>query len=138
METNYPLSAKRLYALIGDRISEFPPYFIERLEHRLEESALLRARSARSARSACCGSVVSLRRAPDVESEAERRRQGEVGVPLHSLHALGSILETLHAVHVARPEAHPNAGITAQMVEGLIVCGREIVKASTAETGGTP
>jgi hypothetical protein len=132
METNYPLSAKRLYALIGDRISEFPPYFIERLEHRLEESALLRARSA------CCDSVVSLRRSPDVASEAGRRRQGEVGVPLHSLHALGSILETLHAVHVARPEAHPVAGITAQMVEGLIVCGREIVKASIAETGGTP
>ena len=132
METNYPLSAKRLYALIGDRISEFPPYFIERLEHRLEESEQLRERGARG------GSVVSLRRAPDVAREAERRRQGEIGVPVHSLHALGSILEILHAVHVARPEAHSDAGITAQMVEVLIVCGREIVKASIAETGGTP
>jgi hypothetical protein len=129
METNYPLSAKRLYSLIGDRISEFPPYFIERLEHRLEESEQQRERGGR---------VVSLRRAPDVASEAERRRQDEVGVPLHSLHAPGSILETLHAVHVARPEAHSDAGITAQIVEGLIVCGREIVKASIAETGGTP
>jgi len=36
MDSHYPLSAKRLYALMGDRMIDFPPYFIERLERRLE------------------------------------------------------------------------------------------------------
>ena len=46
MDTDYPLSAKRLYALIGEKISEFPSYFIERLEKKLEASEQSRTRSA--------------------------------------------------------------------------------------------
>jgi hypothetical protein len=38
MESQNPLSAKRLHALIGDKIHEFPPYFIERLEGSLRSS----------------------------------------------------------------------------------------------------
>ncbi|WP_312681775.1 hypothetical protein [Stenotrophomonas chelatiphaga] len=138
METNYPLSAKRLYALIGDRISEFPPYFIERLEHRLEETEQLRARSEHT---------VNLRLVPDVgsdapllgpDSHAEVKRHGKVGVPIRTLQALGSVLEILHAVHVAKPQVHPEAQITGRMVEGLIVCGREMVKSSMAEMWGEP
>ena len=137
METNYPLSAQRLYALIGDRISEFPPRFLERLEHRLEESEQLRARSE-------C--TFNLRLVPDVgsdapllgpDSHAELKREGKVGVPIRTLQALGSILEILHAAHVAKPEVHPEAAITGQMVEGLIVCGREMVTSSMAEMWGT-
>ena len=29
--------AKRLYALLGDKMHDFPPHFIEHLERRLEE-----------------------------------------------------------------------------------------------------
>ncbi|MDY1034258.1 hypothetical protein [Stenotrophomonas sp. CFBP8980] len=36
-ESQHPRSAKRLYALMGDKTHDFPPHFIERLERRLEE-----------------------------------------------------------------------------------------------------
>lgn len=36
MDAQYPLSANRLYALMGDNMLDFPPHFIERLERRLE------------------------------------------------------------------------------------------------------
>jgi len=36
-ESQYSLSAKRLCALMGDTMHDFPPHFIERLERQLEE-----------------------------------------------------------------------------------------------------
>lgn len=136
METNYPLSAKRLHSLIGDKISEFPPHFIERLEQRLEESEQLRPPEDR---------VVHLRLVPNVgsdvpslgpDSPADLARQGKVAVSLRTLQALGSVLEILHAVHVARPEETPETMISDQMVEGLIVCGKEMVESAKAEMWG--
>lgn len=70
METNYPLSAERLYSLIGDKISEFPPHFIERLERKLEEFAQLRPRGDR---------VVQLQRYP--VSAAMRPRAARTALP---------------------------------------------------------
>ena len=64
MDTDYPLSAKRLYALIGAKISEFPPYFIERLERKLEASEQSRTRSAE---------VVYLHLVPPVRKDAPLR-----------------------------------------------------------------
>ena len=132
METNYPLSAERLYSLIGDKISEFPPHFIERLEQKLEEFAQLRPRGDR---------VVQLQRVPSVGSNApssgpDSPADRNVAVPFRTLLALGTVLEILHAVHVARPEETPETMISDQMVEGLIVCGREMVESAKAETWG--
>ncbi|MDY1034026.1 hypothetical protein [Stenotrophomonas sp. CFBP8980] len=132
METNYPLSAERLYSLIGDKISEFPPHFIERLERKLEEFAQLRPRGDR---------VVQLQRVPSVGSNAPSSgphgpADRNVAVPFRTLLALGTVLEILHAVHVARPEETPETMISDQMVEGLIVCGREMVESVKAETWG--
>lgn len=132
METNYPLSAERLYSLIGDKISEFPPHFIERLERKLEEFAQLRPRGDR---------VVQLQRVPSVGSNAPSSgphspADRNVAVPFRTLLALGTVLEILHAVHVARPEETPETMISDQMVEGLIVCWREMVESAKAETWG--
>ncbi|PKH69600.1 hypothetical protein CXF96_07415 [Stenotrophomonas sp. Betaine-02u-21] len=44
MDPKHPLSAKRLHALLGDRMLDFPPHFIERLERRLEEYETSRSR----------------------------------------------------------------------------------------------
>lgn len=132
METNYPLSAKRLYALIGEKFSEYPPYFIERLEQMLEASEQSRTRSAQ---------VVHLRLVPTVSNDApllalndgvESNRQREATSHVRILQAVAVVLEILHAVHVSRPEDHPKARITEEMVEGLIICGREMIKSATA------
>lgn len=132
METNYPLSAKRLYALIGEKISEFPPYFIERLEQTLEASEQSRTRSAE---------VVHLRLVPTVSNDApllalndgvESNRQRDATAHVRTLQAVAVVLEILHAVHVSRHEDPPEATITEEMVEGLIICGREMIRSATA------
>lgn len=132
MDTDYPLSAKRLYALIGEKISEFPPYFIERLEQKLEESEQSRTRSAE---------VVHLRLVPSGRKDAPLRSLGDGVEPypqrdatshLRTLQAVAVVLEILHAVHVSRHEDHPEATITEEMVEGLIICGREMIRSATA------
>ncbi|MBD8643476.1 hypothetical protein IFT63_07710 [Stenotrophomonas sp. CFBP 13724] len=132
MDTDYPLSAKRLYALIGEKISEFPPYFIERLEQKLEESEQSRTRSAE---------VVHLRLVPPVRKDAPLRSLGDGVEPypqrdatshLRILQAVAVVLEILHAVHATRPEDHPEARTTDDTVEGLIICGREMIRSVTA------
>ncbi|PKH70072.1 hypothetical protein CXF96_16510 [Stenotrophomonas sp. Betaine-02u-21] len=132
MDTDYPLSAKRLYALIGEKISEFPPYFIERLERKLEASEQSRTRSAE---------VVYLHLVPPVRKDAPLRSPDDGVEPnplrdatahVRTLQAVAVVLEILDAVHATRPEDHPEARITDDAVEGLIICGREMIKSVTA------
>lgn len=132
MDTDYPLSAKRLYALIGEKISEFPPYFIERLEQKLEASGQSRTRSAE---------VVYLHLVPPVRKDAPLRSPDDGVEPnplrdatahVRTLQAVAVVLEILHAVHATRSEDHPEARITDDAVEGLIICGREMIKSMTA------
>ena len=132
MEPNYPRSARPLYALIGEKISEFPPYFIERLEQTLDASEQSRTRSAQ---------VVHLRLVPTVRNDApllalndgvESNRRRETTAHVRTLQAVAVVTEILHAVHVSRPEDHPKARITEEMVEGLIICGREMIRSVTA------
>ena len=47
-------------------------------------------------------------------------------------HLSAKRLYALHAVHATRPEDHPEARITGDAVEGLIICGREMIKSVTA------
>ena len=132
MDTDYPLSAKRLYALIGEKISEFPPYFIERLERKLEASEQSRTRSAE---------VVYLHLVPPLRKDAPLRSPDDGVEPnplrdatahVRTLQAVAVVLEILDAVHATRPEDHPEARITDDAVEGLIICGREMIKSVTA------
>ncbi|MDY1033624.1 hypothetical protein [Stenotrophomonas sp. CFBP8980] len=130
MDSHYPLSAKRLYALMGDRMIDFPPYFIERLERRLEAFETSRTNEHR---------VMHLRVVPDAAADApkedsgcrrEPQRTADVAVPIRTLQALASIFEVLHSVHVGRQQGQPDNGFGEYLVERLIITGRELVRSS--------
>jgi hypothetical protein len=130
MESHYPLAAKRLYALLGDKMLDFPPHFIERLERRLE--AFETSRTNKHV-------VVPLRLVSDVDAEAaptgsdgpeEPQRAALVAVPLRTLQALASIFEVLHAVHLGKQDVQSEGCVTSLMVEGLILSGRDLVRSS--------
>lgn len=130
MESHYPLAAKRLYALMGDKMLDFPPYFIERLERRLE--AFETSRSNKHV-------VVPLRLISDIDCEAvatpegspaEPQRAALIAVPVRTLQALASIFEILHAVHLGKQDVQSEGCVTSLMVEGLILSGRDLVRSS--------
>lgn len=129
MESQYPLAAKRLYALMGDKMLDFPPYFIERLERRLE--AFETSRSTKHV-------VVPLRLISDIDCEAaaaddspeEPQRAALIAVPVRTLQALASIFEILHAVHLCKQDVQSGGCVTSLMVEGLILSGRDLVRSS--------
>lgn len=129
MESHYPLAAKRLYALMGDKMLDFPPYFIERLERRLE--AFETSRSNKHV-------VVPLRLISDIDCEAaaaddspeKPQRAALIAVPVRTLQALASIFEILHAVHLGKQDVQSEGCVTSLMVEGLILSGRDLVRSS--------
>lgn len=130
MESHYPLAAKRLYALMGDKMLDFPPYFIERLERRLE--AFETSRSNKHV-------VVPLRLISEIDCEAvatpedspaEPQRAALIAVPVRTLQALASIFEILHAVHLGKQDVQSEGCVTSLMVEGLILSGRDLVRSS--------
>jgi len=130
MESHYPLAAKRLYALMGDKMLDFPPHFIERLERRLE--AFETSRTNKHV-------VVPLRLVSDIEAEAaptgsehpeEPQRAALIAVPIRTLQALASIFEILHAVHLGNQDVQSEGCVTSLMVEGLILTGRDLVRSS--------
>ena len=130
MESHYPLSAKRLYALMGERMQDFPPHFIERLERRLEEFETSRTNQHR---------VMHLRLLSSAQSDAPLTGEGchpdlkgtaQVAVPIRTLQALASIFEVLHSVHLICQEVQSDAGFGSFMIEELIISGRELVRSS--------
>ena len=130
MESHYPLSAKRLYALMGERMQDFPPHLIERLERRLEAFETSRTNQHR---------VMHLRLLSRTYSDAPLASEGfhpdlkgtaQVAVSIRTLQALASIFEVLHAVHVSRQDVQSDAGFGNFMIEELIVSGRELVRSS--------
>jgi hypothetical protein len=130
MDAQYPLSAKRLYALMGEKMLDFPPHFIERLERRLEAFETSRTNAH---------GVMHLRLVPDSgfdarqtddDSAADLQRTARVAVPVRTLQALASIFEILHAVHVGRPDVQSDIGFNGFLAQELIVSGRELVRSS--------
>ena len=137
MESHYPLAAKRLYALMGDKMLDFPPHFIEGLERRLE--AFETSRTHKHV-------VVPLRLVSDIEDDAaltggdggeEPQRAALIAVPIRTLQALASIFEILHAAHLGKQDVQSEGCVTNLMVEGLILSGRDLVR-SSADTMWSP
>ena len=118
MESKHPLSAKRLYALIGDKMHDFPPYFVERLERSLEEMERQRLSSAR---------VVRLKKEPVPNAPCH---PANIVVPVSTLQALDYVLEILLTHHLGRVDDNTPGTVTDHMVEGLIVAGRELLRSS--------
>ncbi len=137
MEPHSPLAAKRLYALMGDKMLDFPPHFIERLERRLE--AFETSRTHKHV-------VVPLRLVSDIDCEAagtgddcpeEPQRAALIAVPIRTLQALASIFEILHAAHLGNQDVQSEGCFTSLMMEGLILSGRDLVR-SSADTMWSP
>lgn len=138
MDSHYPLSAKRLYALMGDRMIDFPPHFIEHLERRLEEFETSRTNAHR---------VMHLRVVRDTEPDvpltacgcpAEPQRKADVAVSIRTLQALASIFEVLHSMHMKQQDGQQGNGLGRFLIEELIVSGRELVRSSADAMWGQP
>ncbi|MBD7954714.1 hypothetical protein H9654_10940 [Stenotrophomonas sp. Sa5BUN4] len=138
MDPHYPLSAERLYALMGDRMIDFPPHFIERLERRLEEFETSRTNARR---------VMHLRVVRDTEPgvpltacgcAGEPQREADVAVSIRTLQALASIFEVLHSLHMRQQDGQQDSGLGRFLIEELSVCGRELVRSSAGAMGGQP
>ena len=128
MESQNPLSAKRLHALIGDKIHEFPSYFIERLERKLEEFEASRENPAGVVHLHLVPDLPNDARVFDLDSYADRHRK--VAMPIATLQGIGAILEILHSVQVGRQEGGTQAVLSDHLVEGLITAGRALVNSS--------
>lgn len=130
METTHPPDAQRLYALLGERMYQFPPRIIRQLEHTLEAYERERLATVRVPHLQLVGDV----RAPPPLSDADRladmQRRSQVPVSPGILQGLASIFEILHAVQLARHEGDHEGVLSEHLVEGLIVSGRALMKAA--------
>ena len=99
MDSHYPLSAKRLYALMGDKMLDFPPQFVERLERRLEAFETSRTNKHVVVPLRLVSNIQNDAAPTDVDGGEEPQRVALVAVPIRNLQALASILEILHSVH---------------------------------------
>ncbi len=137
MDTQHPLSARRLYGLIGDKIHDYPPFFIERLERRLEQfdtdSAAIAGKPPLKLVTPTSGIGDSRRR----HDAARTLPRGAVAVPARTLQGLDAILEILHAAHLAKQDGDPEGMLSEHLVEGLLVCGRTLLK-TTNEDAAEP
>jgi len=138
MDPHYPLSAKRLYALMGDRMIDFPPHFIERLERRLEEFETSRTNAHR---------VMHLCMVRDTEPgvpltacgcPTEPQRKADMAVSIRTLQALAFIFEVLHSVHMKQQDGPQDNGLGRFLIEELSASGRELVRTSADAMWGQP
>jgi hypothetical protein len=115
---------ERLHALMGDRMLDFPPHFIEKLEQRLEAMEAERFRS--------CDVVVPLRPATGTVQRASHAadpaQDESTAVPVSTLRALSNILDILHTAHLLQQDHITASMVSERSVECLIVCGRELLK----------
>lgn len=128
MDPHHPLSAKRLHAWRGDEMIDFPPCFIEKLGKRLEEREAARPRPRSVLVPPRPGNAVLQR----VGLPVDLTPTVSTAVPVSTLRALANILDILHTEHRLRQD-HPTASaVSEQAVEGLIVCGRELLRSHAA------
>jgi len=132
--SQYPLSSARLRALLGDAFHDVPPYFIEKLERRLEQYDEDNPAAARL-------SKLSMEASESIESESGGTwtrsadqslacTEESVFVSVRTLQGLDAILEVLHAAHIGRRDRDPDAMLSDHLLEGLIVAGRALARPS--------
>lgn len=135
MDTKHPLSAERLHALVGDKMHDFPPYFVEQLERKLEEMEQQRAQPSRVVQLRPVKGVSDQAAATTHDGTASLTHVERVAIPVSTLRALAYTLDILHTAHLFRQD-HVSVGmVSEQMVEGLIISGREMLKGYAGATG---
>lgn len=131
MDPKHPLSARRLYALLGEKMHDLPPHFIERLERRLEAYETSRESG---------DNVVHLHMVSDTtvdvpcgspDCPAGAACGASVAVPMRTLQGLAVLFELLHAAHLSRMGATTEGGIAERHVGGLILTGQALLSATT-------
>jgi len=126
---DHPLSSAHLASLLGEQIHDVPQKFIETLERRLQQYATEHPASTRLTHL----TLVPALPAPDADPTAELERVGRVAVPIRVMQALDAALEILHAEHIARCDGDTASLLGEHLVDGLLVAGRELIKASAGQ-----
>ncbi|WP_349985407.1 hypothetical protein ABRP17_008660 [Stenotrophomonas sp. WHRI 8082] len=126
MTPDHPLTSAHLASLLGEQIHDVPQKFIETLERRLQQYATEHPASTRLTHLTLVPSLP----APDTDPSAELERLGKVAVPIRVMQALDAALEILHAEHIARCDGDTASLLGEHLVDGLLVAGRELIKAS--------
>lgn len=129
---DHPLSAVRLYALLGDAMHDLPPHFIETLERRLEGCGKDDACPPPVPRLSLVPNGVRGPDRDDANGNADLSRPAVRSVPLLTLQGLDAVLEILHAAHIARGDGLEEDLLGERLVEGLIVSGRALVRQAVA------
>jgi len=125
------LARARLRVLIGTAVNDLPGDFIVRLGrvlaeehdagHRMTPRLMLVPKDGDDA-------------APDCGRErAPLREERETACLQDKVRGLGAILEMLHAAHLDQRAYPASPALSAQVVEGLILAGRELVSAMAAD-----
>ena len=120
MSRHYP-PAHRLHALVGDAVLDLPARAVEKLEALLADHPVLACLCDPVARAAWLFAASNRRGNPTVE---QRR-----------LHGLAAILEILHAEHLSLHDGGSEPILGQELVEGLLVASRELVKPVDGRAG---
>jgi len=121
------LSEKRLYALIGDKVCDLPPSFLERLDSILQQQRL--EQTLQSPTTLTLISPASREEGERALHDAECQRWRRASIVcrrnLESLSAILEILESAHADVVEDDDAEERM-LAPRLVDGLIIVGRRL------------
>ncbi len=121
------LSEKRLYALIGDKVCDLPPSFLERLDSILQQQRLEQA--LQSPTTLTLMSPASREKGARALHDAECQRWRRTSIMCRrSLESLSAILEILESAHADVVDDDDQEGrmLAPRLVDGLIIAGRRL------------
>ncbi len=130
------LARARLRVLIGTALNDLPGDFIVRLgrvlaeEHGEDAGRLTAPRLALVPKQ---DNEAAASHAPEHAPSRDKQAPRGPRCLQDKLHGLDAILQMLHAAHLDQREYPATPALSAQVVEGLILAGRELVYAMTAE-----
>ena len=132
---DYPLSAPRLYALMGESMRDLPVRFIDKLEALLSDpcgrdqelpGAPYLYAVPDTPRDACPSNSADTQRPSAATAAADwmRNARDKDQWSTARLQSLAAVLELLHAVHLERGDGAAEPMLGDHLVEGLLMAGR--------------
>lgn len=124
MTSPHPLCSARIASVLGQQGGDVPTWFAERLERMLEQ--LQHDASTRPPkRHLAMLPALDCQHTHDTDA---LNRSGYVAVSLRVLQSLDTILEILHAEHLAREDGCTDTLLGEHLVDGLLVAARQLIK----------